>query len=603
MENEQNNPANTSIPLVLPEKRKRGRPRKEVNAAKMGEGNLQLPATPDGIRALKQIDTKPNDRSMVGKVVSGVIDGSFDAGYFLSVRIGNNGPPLRGVIFEPGRIVPISSDNDVAPRAKLYERTELPMLDPVPQNQSNGVVPELDMQQPVLCGRILPSEPQSSASFEFHNLPASTTAHVVSMAVNNSCSSLVDKMLRQQDSNFNDQNQSQFIPPAEKLRMVEQNDMMQVYEVSVQSEGQIADAGSAKDWMSESSIKPNANNVLPCKEITDQVAQYHNLDVGFWPEPSTPVHNGNTFSGIENLVVIEPQSVVQETQPMDSEVKQNQLASNELKEGCLDFHQPSVIAQGQPLPGEPQVKDSVFQPMQLVQDESQVRNFELHETPIVVQTPAFTLANQNTESELQRTESTNSQINCPNPRPQFLLQDHQALDSENKSCDPIENQPTRPDHELYRAPELVKLQSISSNPENREAELEPSKLAHYDLENQNFGILRDFVAGNHHYLPPEIISDQPVEFMEEKPNSPKSNNRKISQLEPKASVLENNESSPSGKLISHPIKSNQQNSKTREPMSFDLELASEDPPLRGIPENIVSSSTSNPGGLSNTEPR
>nr|XP_027105577.1 uncharacterized protein LOC113726196 [Coffea arabica] len=506
--NEQNNPTMTPTPVVLPAKRKRGRPRKDGIVIRKGQGSLRPSSTPisDGIGGVEQIETKSNDRSMVGRVVSGVIDGCFDAGYFLSVRIGNNVPPLRGVIFEPGKIMPISSENDVAPQAKLYQRTELPMPAPKQQNQGNGIVPQWDMQQPIVCSQTLPSKPQSSASYVYHKEPTSSTLPAVNLPRNNTSSSTVEKIVIQQNPNFDYQNECQSIPGAENLRMVEQDEIMQVYEVSVQSETLTADAGSLKDWKLESSIKPGANIALPHKEIMDQVPRYQNQDMGFWPEPTAPVNDSHKFSGTENLVCIEPQSVPQETLTVDSEVKQNQLACNELKHPCHDFSQSSMISQFQAFPGEPSVIHSGFQPRESVHSESEIRNFELHETPIVAQTPSVPLENQNLEAQLRRTELIDSEIHGSVPQAHFLHRDHPAVESKTMPSDPIDNQPTRTNNEM---------QSVF-NSESREAEVEPRKLAQFDLENQNFGILRDLVAGNHHYLPPEVISDQPGIFTVQK---------------------------------------------------------------------------------------
>lgn len=55
----------------------------------------------------------PND--LLGQAVSGTLDGTFDAGYMLTVRVANGGHVLRGLVFDPRLCVPISAENDIAP--------------------------------------------------------------------------------------------------------------------------------------------------------------------------------------------------------------------------------------------------------------------------------------------------------------------------------------------------------------------------------------------------------------------------------------------------------------------------------------------------------
>ncbi|RWV97370.1 hypothetical protein GW17_00039842 [Ensete ventricosum] len=55
----------------------------------------------------------PND--LLGQAVCGTLDGTFDAGYMLTVRVANGGHVLRGLVFDPRLCVPISADNDIVP--------------------------------------------------------------------------------------------------------------------------------------------------------------------------------------------------------------------------------------------------------------------------------------------------------------------------------------------------------------------------------------------------------------------------------------------------------------------------------------------------------
>lgn len=119
---------------VPPVKRRRGRPRKTEAVTPGGESGG------DGVTPQKDADpNKPKrqrkkkgeipipsavDVSLIGQQVTGVLDGSFDAGYLLSVRVGNTDTVLRGVVFGPGLSVPLSKINDVAPSVKHVRRDE-----------------------------------------------------------------------------------------------------------------------------------------------------------------------------------------------------------------------------------------------------------------------------------------------------------------------------------------------------------------------------------------------------------------------------------------------------------------------------------------------
>lgn len=85
---------------------------------------------------------------LVGQVVSGVLDGKFDAEYMLTVRVGERGSVLRGVVFEPGLSIPISAANGIAPSAKMFKRDEVPL-------PSSAIrLPDFTQTQPVIitCG-------------------------------------------------------------------------------------------------------------------------------------------------------------------------------------------------------------------------------------------------------------------------------------------------------------------------------------------------------------------------------------------------------------------------------------------------------------------
>ncbi|KAI8000677.1 hypothetical protein LOK49_LG09G00349 [Camellia lanceoleosa] len=176
---QQNKQASTSTPANPPLKRKRGRPRKDENLVhKEKPAESPQPAPSDDVRTNQHTEFDPSDdidNDMVGQVVSGVIEGSFDAGYFLSVRTGNTGTLLRGVVFQPGLFTPITAANDVAPQAKMYQRREFPIpvlnlhsqvdgSTSIPQPERNNERPvRLENRAPTIPALVLPFELQSGS--------------------------------------------------------------------------------------------------------------------------------------------------------------------------------------------------------------------------------------------------------------------------------------------------------------------------------------------------------------------------------------------------------------------------------------------------------
>lgn len=135
-----NNPDASANSLV---KRKRGRPRKypklniegrahipkdrnlnwgESSAIQPGFGGI------NGNQPRQVAATNDTNDVMVGKAVSGVVEAAFDAGYLLSVRVDDSDTTLRGVVFKPGRYVPVSTENDVAPDVQMIRRNKIPVL-------------------------------------------------------------------------------------------------------------------------------------------------------------------------------------------------------------------------------------------------------------------------------------------------------------------------------------------------------------------------------------------------------------------------------------------------------------------------------------------
>ncbi|KAL9283257.1 hypothetical protein AtEden1_Chr5g0139111 [Arabidopsis thaliana] len=92
----------------LTNKRKRGRPRRD-------ESQTQQPVNP------------PVDENLIGRVVSGVVEGSFEAGYFLNVKVADTEKQLKGVVFLPQKVTPLTPATDLFPQAKMYARNDIPI--------------------------------------------------------------------------------------------------------------------------------------------------------------------------------------------------------------------------------------------------------------------------------------------------------------------------------------------------------------------------------------------------------------------------------------------------------------------------------------------
>ncbi|XP_030453581.1 uncharacterized protein LOC115675108 [Syzygium oleosum] len=130
-------------PSANSRKRKRGRPQKLTipedqnsspsEAANVPEVQHQDPqgnsSDPPAHRGSKrdQVDRVDGiDNVMLGQRFSGLVEAEFDAGYLLTVRLGNPQKTLRGVVFKPGCHQPVSAENDVAPGVPMIQRVEIP---------------------------------------------------------------------------------------------------------------------------------------------------------------------------------------------------------------------------------------------------------------------------------------------------------------------------------------------------------------------------------------------------------------------------------------------------------------------------------------------
>lgn len=117
--------------LMIPEKRKRGRPRKDPSERRAAKARSQAVRMPPGYpqhhTTTPRIDPIHNPTEvMIGQTVTGVVEATFEAGYLLAVRIGNSNITLRGAVFKPGHTAPLTPENDVAPHVEMIKRTQVP---------------------------------------------------------------------------------------------------------------------------------------------------------------------------------------------------------------------------------------------------------------------------------------------------------------------------------------------------------------------------------------------------------------------------------------------------------------------------------------------
>ncbi|XAR67455.1 hypothetical protein NMG60_11002225 [Bertholletia excelsa] len=124
---DQVDPGNRYTTPTMRIKRKRGRPRKDQSLLHRGSVSAPLGfAKVNGTQHCCTNAVADANDDMVGQAVAGVVEAAFDAGYLLTVKIGNSNTSLRGVVFKPGYYVPISAENDVAPHVQMIKRNEIP---------------------------------------------------------------------------------------------------------------------------------------------------------------------------------------------------------------------------------------------------------------------------------------------------------------------------------------------------------------------------------------------------------------------------------------------------------------------------------------------
>ncbi|CAL5411966.1 unnamed protein product [Camellia sinensis] len=263
-----------------PGKRKRGRPRKDEKA------HPPLPPPSVDLKAVQHVEVDLGDDiddDMVGQVVSGVIEGSFDAGYFLTVRAANDtNKLLRGVVFQPGLFTPITASNDVAPQAKMHTRREFPIPVLNPQGPVNGSLSQSEQKNEQSSAQI--SLPDQSASV--------TVVPVTDNLIKNDYDSSVclgGKYMPQENFESGVENftvlggenlpqlkgefglEKQSTPHFEHGKIVEHERMMQEFEASTMSNGPKLDVKGSENMMLEIASKITADTFPGNEEAVTRV--------------------------------------------------------------------------------------------------------------------------------------------------------------------------------------------------------------------------------------------------------------------------------------------------------------------------------------------
>ncbi|CAN4087104.1 unnamed protein product [Withania somnifera] len=495
---QENNPS-------APAKRRRGRPRKDGGVVK--RGNLKSPVmtspAPQSIKKVQQNAVEVTQKDVliggnngVGQMVSGVVDGRFDAGYFITVRVGNSGTTLRGVVFQPGRFAPITPVNDVAPSATMYHRNPVasPLLNQLLQEQ----------QQPnVATGQVVFSTPMSTAPFVPHNnqfapvmAPQSGKVMASNEAHCNSSSPLSEKLMLQPNQDQGVQIQSHLTPPEENLRMVDHDEVMQVFEVSNQSE--------VTKMIAESILEPKAS-----EGTNNQVPKAQNQLTGSMFQSDILFHgNHNSSSGeIHHNPAVSKSQEALDNQPTESEYKTDKRS----------------------------YMQTLLQHRELVHSEA--KKLEIHRVPTNAQTQLYSQGLSPTTADIQIKEWTHGgQGNQQNQFNQStLFAELNSASQETQVAAETQVQPSDEPKSTFLEQNYVQMTQA----------LEGTN------ENPNPRINQVLVAGETHSVASESIKTS-MDFMMENLNYPKNEDSQSPHIGPEGELSRNAETSNEIKETSDP---------------------------------------------------
>lgn len=117
-------------PASFPLRRKRGRPRKYdspgYEPCRRNRQSQDIPTEAPLTHANPIAGSSHESDDLIGRKISGILEGTFDAGYLLAVQVGETGTVLKGMVFDPHRSVPLTAENDIAPFLPMMGSKEIP---------------------------------------------------------------------------------------------------------------------------------------------------------------------------------------------------------------------------------------------------------------------------------------------------------------------------------------------------------------------------------------------------------------------------------------------------------------------------------------------
>ncbi|KAL9325484.1 hypothetical protein ACSQ67_006129 [Phaseolus vulgaris] len=308
--NQQNQGLGT--PLNVPVKRKRGRPRKDANVVQ-GENVPVIPGSvipgSDNVLNFSQTAGTSNDCNdeMVGKSVTGVIEGTFNAGYLLNVKVADTDAFLRGLVFVPSQVSPVTVENDLAPHIKMIKRKELPIpvLNPHAEIHGSSSVPSS-----VQCNK-QPFEPEFRVPVSEEQVPPTAIHSSLSeVPENQSASTLIPTSsggIPQGTSEHGHVNQStSIVSELDHGKTIQQCETLHELDASTQVKESNADGGETKD--SEAASEPV--NLVPSIDNTNKEIRTGQQVIPGVHQLNEVIHGEPNISNIEfNLIprCIEPE--------------------------------------------------------------------------------------------------------------------------------------------------------------------------------------------------------------------------------------------------------------------------------------------------------
>ncbi|GAA0165386.1 hypothetical protein LIER_39972 [Lithospermum erythrorhizon] len=380
-----NDQYNVTMQVELPAKRKRGRPPKDVSIAKEASMHPHPVALAPKVtmEAHRVKSTHPNEK--IGEIVTGVIDGIFDAGYLITVRIGNNSTPLHGVAFQPGCYVPLAPANDIAPQARTYQRGK-----------------DIFRQMVIISQEVVKSTD----------------------VVNQSPSSVV-----QLNQELISKIKSHSSPPLHNLRMVEQDEVMQVFEVSTSSmeNSNIIDTKDANDDIYQGASDVQNKSPIGCQIESDSFMQ-DELKRSFVEVYQSSMGTNNP----EEVVLSDKKERVEELQEiLVSQVQSQEGSQAEHRTIESGFQQPSAFIDDlhQPTPLHESVPQEHHQ--QVLETFQNTANVGLHQCPQVLESHQESILPVDSELQANKLAEqnglTNSRIELKhetNPLPECIPQEN-----------------------------------------------------------------------------------------------------------------------------------------------------------------------------------